>query len=218
MKTEKKVCVDEKFLMFSTYTAIYLNDIACNAVLDIKPYIQDKDKETQKIYGALHKRAKNYLRFIKDILKDNIYFLADFCSYMDDGIDEYIETFNETIKCTLDENKINDSIFLSKVEFARTMLLFSIKTIERLCEDLDKMGVKTYTLKTYRQEEMYKIICNFCKWTYRKVDYSIDWDNEKTVRNAFKAMEEHIIDYALFESAYKYAVDESKEREENGKD
>lgn len=204
--------LNEKFLLYSTYTALYLNDLACNCIKELEPYISTKDKETKKIYGALKKRSKGYLTFIKEVLKDNIYFLADFNVVIDDAIEEYVCRFRNSIFNAFSESGLEDSDFLSHLEYTRVLCEFSVKVIDRLCEDLSKMGIKSYRLKGYRLVEINNICTNLCKWCFRKVKYDIDFNKDERIVKTFKEMETHLIDYKLFEEAYNYAVEESKNK------
>ena len=49
MEKEKEADV----LIYVMYTMFYVNDMACNCIFDLEPYVKEKDKETKKIYGAL---------------------------------------------------------------------------------------------------------------------------------------------------------------------
>lgn len=39
--------------LYALYTTLYVNGNACEAIDEIEPFVRGKDKETQKIYGAL---------------------------------------------------------------------------------------------------------------------------------------------------------------------
>ena len=89
---------EDNILKYTTYTILYVNDLACNCIKDLMPFIAHKDKETQKIYGALLKRATNYLRFVRSVIKEESNnFLADYNSVMDDINDESVVLFKEAI-------------------------------------------------------------------------------------------------------------------------
>lgn len=76
----------ELALRIAIYNILYVNDLACACVIDMKDKVKTQDKETQKIYSALLKRQWNYEREITKIIGEQIGFCADVNAEMDDSV------------------------------------------------------------------------------------------------------------------------------------
>lgn len=83
MQTLKREDKSRFNFLYHTYTTLYLNDAACYWVKETQPYIDTNDKEACKKYGALKKRANNYLHLINKSIQNSIVLLAEYNEIMD---------------------------------------------------------------------------------------------------------------------------------------
>ena len=202
---------EDNILKYATYTILYVNDLACNCIKDLKPFIAHKDKETQKIYGALLKRATNYLRFVRGVIKEESNnFLADYNSVMDDINDESVVLFKEAIINAYKQGNISEYEFLGNVEVARSMFYLSIATLDCLISKLSSSAINSFCLNTYSLKPYSYIMDNFVKWCYRfaekEMSCDLDISKDEEVMKHFVKINENLLNYESFDKCYSEAL------------
>lgn len=205
---------EQKILLYATYTILYLNDTACNCVKDLIDIVKSKDKESQKIYGALTKRALGYFRNINDIIGDKIDFFADFCSEMDDICDQLLVDFKNSIRDAYMRCSLEDSDYYAKVETMRSMVGLAMFASNKIINTAkDKISDISF-LKNYVMTDMSKIADNFSNWAYRNVpkNLNVNFNEESEVMVIFRELSQKMVDFESFDKAYRRASDYEKER------
>ena len=201
--------------LYSVYTMLYSNDLACNYIKQIKELIPSEDKEAKRIFGALEKRYKRYFRTIDKLCGKGLMFYADYNGEIDDIIDESKEIYIQAVKDAYNAKDAVNSEYYTRIEIARSFLDLSISTIDSICDDLSKNGKECSNLKTYRLLDMQNIMKNFAKWAYRKIDFDIDFNEMESVTSSFDKFADILFDYRSFEKAYETAVRYEKENKNN---
>ena len=145
----------------SIYNIMYVNDLACACVIDMQDYIKQQDKETQKIYGALIKRQREYERNIARILESKTDFLAEYNSYMDDSVQPKLKTFIDELQIALNSVGTENSKFVALTEVARTMVGYSVMNVEKRVEECLKFKKDSVHLRGYKLNDMLRVAENF---------------------------------------------------------
>lgn len=194
----------EEIVMTCIYNIIYVNDLACACVIDLQDYIKSQDKETQKIYGALRKRQKNYERYIQEIISDKLDFLAGFNSYMDEYITPYLEKFKESVRKEIENVCDENSDFVYLTEVARTIIGYSTINIEKRVEQCLKYNKDSVNLRGYKLDEMLKIVENLSRWASRKCR-NFDLNTSKNIIDSYKLLDDKLTDYSIINDCIKKA-------------
>lgn len=205
---------EENLLLYATYTILYLNDTAYNCVKELEPYIEDKDKETKKIFGALKKRVDKYFHNLNTIAKDSIAYLADYCAEMDDICYDSMLAFKNSLYDVYTECNLDDSEYFTQVETMRSMAEVSFVASKKIVNALKRKVRKTDCLNNYISDEFSKIANNFADWAYRKApkDLNINFNEDTEVMKNFQEMSGLMVDYNSFSEAYKKATEYENER------
>lgn len=203
---------NDKALLFMMYTTLYSNDMICNCIKELSPYISTRDKETRKIYGALMKRVSNYFKETNKLLGDSSYFLADFSSYLDEHVDDSLNRLKDLICDKYTEAGISDADFLSRLEVARSMCSISIENIDYIQKQLVKEKFLPKRFEYGNFLEIFKILNNLCLWSYRHVDKQqmVNFSKEELC-NSINSVIGGIFDIDIFNEAYSYAARIEKE-------
>lgn len=201
--TEKEK--SQTVMLYSLYSMLYANDMACNLIKDIEPFIKDRDKETRKIYGALKKRIKEYFSDIEKTLTNSIYFLADYCSAMDEINDCDLYNYRNTIANTYKRYGLSDYKFLGYVECARSMVDYSVLLIDVLCQRAKERKIDAQHLLSYQLLDIKRVVNNFADWCYRKVECDVNLNKDNDCVYYFSEINKNIASVSNFEIAYKYA-------------
>lgn len=208
----------DKALLFMLYTTLYSNDMVCNSIKDLERYVRDKDKETQKIYGALHKRVGEYFKKTNKILNESSYFLADFSAYLDDYVDDALFNLRSFIYSNYVDAGIDDAEYLSCLEMTRSMCAISCEHIDGIQKQLVKENLLPHRFEYGNMTDMFRILNNLCLWSYRKIDKNIMVDfNKEELGNKINEVMSGIFSFERFNAAYSYAQNLEKERKANGK-
>lgn len=188
----------------SIYNIIYVNDLACATIIDLCDKIKHQDKETQKIFGALRKRQKTYEKTINTILAKEIDFLAEYNSYMDDFVQEKIESFVSAMNDMFAKEGYENSEFLALTEVMRTMVGYSVLNTENRVRECLKYKKESVHLRQYKLNEILRVAENFSNWVTRKCN-KLDINKNERVMNAYRALDKtltnsDIINEALFKA------------------
>ena len=52
---------ESNVIAYATHDIMYMNDMLCNITKSLRDDVKKRDKEANKIYGAIHKRVKKHL-------------------------------------------------------------------------------------------------------------------------------------------------------------
>lgn len=205
---------EENVMLYATYNVLYVNDIACNLVKELICDIDDKDKETKKIFGALLKRAKEYFKKVESIIGTRIDYFADYCGEMDDICDQYIDKFRNDLYEAYSSHNIENPLWYAKVETMRSMCELAVHSNKHLVERISVKYPRAKWLNYYLIEDILKVANNFTHWVYRKVpkDISIDFNKDSDVMISFRELNTALMEYDNFEKCYLQAIEYEKER------
>lgn len=198
--------------LFAFHCCLYANDLAYNAIIDLKPHISDKDGETRKIYRALEKRAKEYYTSVMKVISDYSYFYADYNSKMDDMNDKNIQSLNDEIEHIYRMANAKDSAFLAKTETARSIVMLSIHLVDSMIRKLKEVGIDLPKLKYYSIKEIGRVMENFSKWVNRKNPSGVNVGTNKHIKRTFDRIGQTLGSYKNFETAWYYASEQDKKR------
>ena len=205
---------EENVMLYATYNVLYVNDIACNLVKELICEIDDKDKETKKIFGALLKRANEYFKKVESIIGTRIDYFADYCGEMDDICDPYIDKFRNDLYETYSSHNIENPLWYAKVETMRSMCELAVHSNKHLVERISVKYPRAKWLNYYLIEDISKVANNFTHWVYRKVpkNISIDFNQDSDVMVSFRELNTALMEYDNFEKCYLQAIEYEKER------
>lgn len=184
---ERIPMTNDQILLVATYIVIYVNELANVCVMDIKPSIANKDKETQKIYFAALKRVKEYQSRMAKIAGDNaIGIYASYCDALDQEVLPVIEKYRMSIeKYLCDIEGVENPYFLSMVELARSITSYSVIAISKRIAECLKFDENAVALRGYKQSELLKILEDLCKWCFRKAS-DINYNESEECVNAYR--------------------------------
>lgn len=193
----------ENLLRFVTFSVTYFNDALCNEIKFLQPYAKGKDKETIKIYGALLKRANDYLKTISKKIGDEIGNYSEYCSVMDELCDEKIKQLRNAIKQLLDERCIQDSEFIARVECIRMLADSNVFCTKALIEKSSTLNKETKKLSPYILEDVKRIARNLMSWVciYYKLPKDID-ANTNNISEILDDVEQTFVGYKNFTEAF----------------
>lgn len=217
MKNEITKEQEERLLLYATYTILYLNDTACFSIQQLGKSVKERDKESQKIYGALLKRNKHYLDAINKIVDNKMDYYCDYCTEMDNICDDAYSEFKASLHNAYSDANIDDCQYMAQVETMRSMVELSVEAGKKVIDSVSTATPRAKWLGNYLLADMIRVANNFANWSYRKVpkgikvDLSIDSD----VMNKFKDLSGKLIDYESFITAYKRAIELEVEREKD---
>lgn len=204
---------DEQLLVkYAMFTILYCNNLVYNCIVDLKPFVDEKDKETKKIYGALYKRMRNYYCTIRNIAeKEGNEFFGCYNSLVDDINDDTMEEYRDSIIEAYYKGGIKEYEFLGYLETARSMFYFSVSTIDAIIEKFNKKGIKVNSLKRYSLQCYSRVIDNLVKWCYRyavkEVSETLDLTKDKDVMDNFAKINENLLNFDTFYKCYNKAIE-----------
>lgn len=194
--------------LYHLYTTLYMNDAACNYVKEVQPFINPNDKEALKIYGALRKRAVNYLKHINNFFKDAIIYLAVYNENLDITSDKDIEKLCNSIALIYKKNGVDEN--LAKIETMRILIELSVGA----CKESYKV-MKVGEIHTCYEmlNDMARVANNLWDWTLRKVrlqrDTPLDIFSYKSVNKRFDKVKENIFNSSDFIRIYNKMANET---------
>lgn len=198
---------EERLLLYSTYTILYLNDTACFAIQQLGSKIPE-EKEVKKIYGALLKRSKEYLSKIDKIVDNKMDYYCDYCTAMDDICDEQYFAFKKSLQNAYAYANIENEEYFSTIETMRSMVDLAVEAGKKVISSINAALPKANWLLNYLPNDMLRVANNLAKWEYRKIpkDIVIDFNEESEVMQEFRKLSECMIDYNSFDKAYRNAI------------
>lgn len=195
--------VKDRIALYATYAMLYINDITCNEILFLDNYITDKDKETKKIYGALKKRAKQYLSDIRKIVGDHNLYYSEYCSSMDDFCDEKLEDLKESIVNAIKAKGIDEYEFVGKVATVEILTFHAITSAEYLIRESAKFAPDSNRLKKYILSDINRVANNLTKWLWLvyKIPHGLDV-SDFGITEKVNALNAVLLSYEPFETSY----------------
>lgn len=198
--------------IYALYTMLYVNDLACNSVYDVRQFTIGKDKETIKIYGALKKRVDNYFSHLRKTIKiEGLYFLSDYNEVIDEAVDKHIEMLRTTIRGCLRKHDIKDDGLISNTIIAHIFVEFAITSVKTLSIEMQKEDARMKGMNAWVLNEVQRVCRNFYFWVCRKVEDDVLKEMNNLVQPIADLISNSICNYMTFEKAYEKAVLSEKE-------
>ena len=201
---------EKNVFVYVALSMLYINDMLCNLIIDLKPYVATKDKETQKIYGALLKRATTYLKKANEGSEVDIYFFSEYCTYKDDLTDSKVGALQKEIKKVLEKHNVDDGDFLSRIEVIRCLADNAIVMNGSMSKSASKVLKTAKNIRQYRLTEISIIANNLANWVFRKSVFNLN--EEESAYNALVDLCNTLLLYELHSLAVKYAKEEEERR------
>ena len=183
----------ENIIKIAIYNILYVNDIACSCIVDLKDMAKKQDKETQKIVGALVKRQELYESKIREILGEMINSFAVYNDNMDEYVSIKIENFRNAILQFLKQHCVENAEFITASEIARTMIGYSIISIENRIRECCKYNKDIVNLRQYKLSEFERIANNLCDWVSRKCK-NLNLNESVDILNRYKELDKTLTD------------------------
>ena len=190
----------ELALRIAIYNILYVNDLACACVIDMKDKVKTQDKETQKIYGALLKRQCNYEKELVKILGDQINFCADVNSEIDDYVQTKLYILYDAIYNFLKSKNIENYEFIAYAELAYTIIGYSILSIDKRIEECRKYNKDVVNLRSYKLTDMGIVAENLCKWLGRKCN-GLNLNDCQKIKEAYHELDKVLTNISVIENA-----------------
>lgn len=198
---------EERLLLYSTYTILYLNDTACFAIQQLGSKIPE-EKESRKIYGALLKRSREYLSKIEKIVDKKIDYFCDYCTEMDSICDEQYVAFKNSLQKSYTIANIKNAEYFATIETMRSMVDLAVEAGKKVIASINVALPKANWLLNFLPNDMLRVANNLAKWEYRKIpkDIVVDLNEDSEVMREFVKLSECLIDYNSFDKAYRKAI------------
>ena len=190
----------ELALRIAIYNILYVNDLACACVIDMKDKVKTQDKETQKIYSALLKRQWNYEREITKIIGEQIGFCADVNAEMDDAVQDKVFSLYVAIYDYLKANNVDNCTFIAHAELAYTIIGYSILSIDKRIEECRKYNKDVVNLQRYKLIGMLDVSKNLCNWLGRKCN-GLNLNDCQEIKDAYHELDKVLTNISVIENA-----------------
>lgn len=195
-----RLLTPELVLQLAIYNIMYVNDLGCACIVDMKDKVYDQDKETKKIFGALLNRQWKYEKEITKILGKYIDILAEYNSEMDDKIQDKLATFYTAIYNFLESNRVGNARFIAYAELAYTIIDYSVNSIEKRVSECLKYNKDVVNLRQYKMLGMRDVSRNLCNWLCRRIK-GLDMNNDENVVNAYRELDKALTDINFIDSS-----------------
>ena len=191
-------------LQISMYSILYVNDLACACIIDMKDKVKTQDKETQKIFMALQKRQFEYEKMLANILKEDIEMLADINLFIDDRVQVKVKALLDSILKFLKYKNVENFQFVGLTEMAFLILDYSLAHIDnmmRVCLKYTKEGVY---LQCFKLTDIRNVAFNLCKWVERKCK-DVNMNDSEEILDSFHSLNKMLTDVNLIGNAFEQA-------------
>lgn len=176
-----------QIVLMAVYQTMYLNELVCCCVHDIKPSISKMDKETQKIFKAAIKRVREYEKEMIKIAGTSSNVYVDFNDIMDYTIQPLLDKYRDAVYSHFNSIKnVEYPYICSLIELARSMTKHSIMEISNRIRDCLKYDGDSVSLRRYKQTDLLGILENLTKWIFRKVEEDINLNDSSECVEAWK--------------------------------
>lgn len=176
-----------QIVLMAVYQTMYLNELVCCCVHDIKPSISKMDKETQKIFKAAIKRVREYEKEMIKIAGSSSNVYVDFNDIMDYTIQPLLDKYRDAVYSHFNSIKnVEYPYICALIELARSMTKHSIMEISNRIRDCIKYDEDSVSLRKYKQTDLLGILENLTKWIFRKVEEDINLNDSSECVEAWK--------------------------------
>lgn len=176
-----------QIVLMAVYQTMYLNELVCCCVHDIKPSISKMDKETQKIFKAAIKRVREYEKEMIKIAGSSSNVYVDFNDIMDYTIQPLLDKYRDAVYSHFNSIKnVEYPYICALIELARSMTKHSIMEISNRIRDCLKYDEDSVSLRKYKQTDLLGILENLTKWIFRKVEEDINLNDSSECVEAWK--------------------------------
>lgn len=209
---------EERLSLYSIYTILYMNDMACFSIQQIGKDIDSSNKECNKIYGALLKREKKYYSDIEKIVGNKIDYYCDYCTEMDSICDDAYFNFKKSVEYAYKDAGIDNYQYFAMIEVMRSIVELAVVAGQDVVNKVSAHIPTAKWMENYLLKDISRVANNLADWEYRKIDKSINinFNQDDKVMTNFHKLSECLIDYGSFDKSYKKSVElELKRKSEN---
>lgn len=201
----------DNFLIYATYTILYANDTACNAVLELEKFIENEDKETKKIYRALKRRALDYIRYFNNLAGEHSWFTSDFFSMMDDCVGSYVDDIYSLLETYISKCGAEKPKLYAKLEQVRMLCHIAVEIHNSFMKECKAHNINTYNLQSYRLGELKRVSDNLSSWTDRhfKAYNPCNINDNKELIEAMHKANKAMMSFDNFTEAYNYSCNKN---------
>lgn len=202
---------NDNAVIYATYVTLYVNDIACNAVRDIEPLLNRKDKKTLKRWRILKTHITNYFVNYRKVCRlSGLYFLANYNEVIDECADKPLTQINTAIKYSLNRFGIKDNGLIPKTIAAHTLAEFAVSTVESLCDTLQKNDLPYKPLLNWRLQKTQQATRELYFRVLRDIDNDVLKEISSMIEPIISMLTGAVAHYENFERAYEYAIKEEE--------
>lgn len=197
---KQRAVTPELALQLAIYNIMYVNDLGCACVVDMKDKVNDQDKETKKIFGALLKRQWNYEGEITKILGEYNELFAEYNSEMDDKVQSKVANLYQAIYNFLSSNGVDNARFIAYAELAYTVIDYSVNSVEKRISECLKYNKDVVNLRQYKMLGMRDVSRNLCNWLCRHIK-GLDMNKDENVVNAYRELDKALTNINFIDSS-----------------
>lgn len=196
---------EEGIVRYTSMVVIYSTDMAYNYIKALEPLIVNQDKETKRIYGALRKRYKRFFHYANEIYKEDVGFIADYSSIIDDKIDPIIEEFTKFVNESLLSSNVVNSELIAKTEMARVLTHFSVVCVDCMEQVMKESKIPTGVSNVFKMNESASALDDLYSWVTRKITTNININENGEVQEFLKKLQNNVMAFDTFAKAYNEA-------------
>lgn len=195
----------ESAFAYAFYTSLYALDTLCNFIRELSPMVEDKDKETRKIYGALKKRATSHLRTFNKDLGNEAEVFALFCEYRDDMVEDKLIAYKQSFVCAYRDLPHPD--YYAHIETIRILSEYINNTIKSIMKKVVTIVPNAWWIKEYVNDDIPKIASNLAHWVYGQLpdDSKVDFSVQHEIEVALEELGDSLFNHEHYLEAYKKA-------------
>lgn len=209
---------NDNAVLFATYISLYVNDMACNSICDIKKFLNRKDKKTLKRWRELDTINRHYFTHIRKVVKlQGSYFLSNFNSVLDEEADKPVEQLFTAIRYCLKRHSIDDNGLICHTMISHILSELAVSVVQSLCDRLKEDGIPYKGLLSWRITKIQMAVREVYYRVCRDIDNAILKEITSMVTPIVSLLTSKISHYKTFEKAYEYAIEEEREYYERNK-
>ena len=202
---------NDNAVIYATYVTLYVNDIACNAIKEIEPRLNRKDKKSLKRWRELDKHVSQYfINYRKIVRLQGLYFLSNYNEIIDECADKPLTQIDTAIKYCLKRHGIKDDGLLHKTMVAHILVEFAVTTVESLCETLQKNDLPYKPLLSWRLLKTQHATRELYFRVLRDIDNEVLKEISSMIEPIISMLTGAVAHYENFERAYEYAIKEEE--------
>lgn len=202
---------NDNAVIYATYITLYVNDIACNAIKEIEPLLNRKDKKTLKRWRELNDHVSHYFTNFRNIVTlQGLYFLSNYNEVIDECVDKPLAQINTAIKYCLKRHNIKDEGLIHKTIAAHIFVEFAVSTVLTLCETLKKEKLPYNALRNWCLMKTQKSTRDFYFRVCKNVKDEALKEISSIIEPIISMLTGAVVHYENFERAYEYAIEEEK--------